>query len=184
MRIVSITSFIKELERLVALGFPTREVHDYLRTTLIEPDSLEPYVTFGPDRYTRNLIHKIPAFELLAVGWDIGQRAPIHGHEGERCWARVERGTLRFTNYREVETAPLKLESLGESVEGGRGHLDGPADIHAVENPSSFNERAVSLHLYSYPFAECDIYDLAQGVKRRVRLVYDTEPGKAVAPVP
>lgn len=177
-REVLLSDFVQELDALAAQGLDTRAVNEYLVSTVLDRDSLKPYVTFRSDHYTRNLIRKTDAFELLAIGWDKGQRAPIHGHEGERCWARVEQGVLRFTNYREVKATPLELEREGAPLDGRRGHLDGPADIHAVENPASFDERAVSLHLYSFPFPECDIYDLAQGVKRRVRLAYDTLYGK------
>ena len=41
-------------------------------------------------------------------------------------------------------------------------------------NPTS----RASLHVYSFPFDECDIYDLAQGEKKRARMEYDTMFGK------
>lgn len=183
-RHVTIEKFLRELESLAARGLATREVHEYLLGTLIEPASLETYVSFRPDRYTRNLVYISDLFELLVICWGIGQKAPIHGHEGERCWSRVERGTLCFTNYREVSEKPLVLEKLAEPLHGIRGHLDGPADIHEVENLASFGEKAVSLHLYSRPYSECEIYDLAQGKKQRLRLAYDTMFGKPVSPSP
>ena len=39
-------------------GFATEEIHAHLRKTLIEPDSLQRYVFFRPERYTRNLVFK------------------------------------------------------------------------------------------------------------------------------
>ncbi len=183
-RYVTIEELLRELQSLVDQGFKTSEVHGYLLETLIEPESLETYLSFRPDRYARNLIYKSDAFELLAICWEVGQKAPIHGHEGELCWSRVERGTLRFTNYREVSEKPLVLERLAEPLNGKQGHLDGPADIHEVENLLSFGEKAVSLHLYSRPYSECDIYDLPQGKKERVRLSYDTMFGRPVTLLP
>jgi hypothetical protein len=41
---------------------------------------------------------------------------------------------------------------------------------------------AVSLHLYSHPYDECDIYDLEKNEKRRVRLRYDSIDGKLTEP--
>lgn len=176
----SISAFLQELGDILREGFQTAAVHEYLRSTLIQPTSLEPYVSFRSDRYTRNLIHKSAEFELLAICWNIGHRAPIHGHEGERCWSRVEKGNLCFTNYREVSEFPLVLEKLSEPLHGRRGHLDGPADIHEVENLSDFGEPAISLHVYARPYDWCDIYDISNGKKQRVRLAYDTTYGKAV----
>jgi len=89
------------------------------------------------------------------------------------CWARVEQGRLRFTNYREESRAPLRVLTVGGAVEGGPGYLDGPADLHAIENPTEFGADAVSLHVYSRPYEECDIYDLDAGLVRRVQLRYD-----------
>lgn len=175
---VGMKTFVNELEAMASKGFNTEEVHAYLRDTRIEPASLEPYVTFRQERYARNLVHKSESFEILVVCWKTTQEAPIHGHEGERCWARVERGRLRFTNYRQVSETPLVIEPLGPPLDGAPGHLDGPADIHRVENPAEFGEDAASLHVYSFPFDECDVYDLARGEKRRVKLDYDTMFGK------
>jgi hypothetical protein len=45
-----------------------------------------------------------------------------------------------------------------------------------VENPGEVGRDAVSLHVYSRPYDECDIYDLEQGVIRRVSLGYDSMP--------
>jgi len=41
---------------------------------------------------------------------------------------------------------------------------------------------AVTLHVYVKPYDECDIYDLARGVIRRVRLGYDSVPEHPPAP--
>ena len=181
---LSMDDFLGNLKAFEASRFNASEIHEYLRETLIKPDSLETYLCFRPDCYTRNLVYKSETFELLVICWGVGQEAPIHGHEGEYCWSRVEKGSLRFTNYREVSEVPLVLDKLGEPVDGKQGHLDGPAIIHEVENPSSFGEAAVSLHVYSHPYEECDIYDLAKGKKHRMQLAYDTMFGKPVSPLP
>jgi len=82
----------------------------------------------------------------------------------------------RIAAYREASRAPLRLEPIGSAVDAGPGYVDGPADIHAVTNPTSLGEDAVSLHVYCRPYDECDIYDTERGAVRRVRLVYDSVP--------
>jgi hypothetical protein len=168
--------FVERMRDLCVRGLPTDEVQRFLAGSRIEPASLDHYVRFETGRYTRHLVFKNADVELLVLCWARGSRAPIHGHEGERCWARVERGRLRFTNWRERSRQPLRLEPIGEAAEGEAGHLDGPADLHSVDNPAEWGEDAVSLHVYSKPYAECDIYDTAEGVVRRVRLQYDSVP--------
>ena len=177
MIFVSLNDFVLELERLERRGFAIAAVQDYLSSTRIMPQSLKEYVKYREDRYARYLVHKNPVYEILVLCWRTGQSAPIHGHEGQYCWARVETGTLRFTNYREVSEAPLVLEQLAEPAVGRDGYLDGPAEIHSVENLVEFGEPATSLHIYYRPFSECDVYDLQRREKRRVQLIYDSVSG-------
>jgi NitT/TauT family transport system ATP-binding protein len=177
--LLSMDDFVTRIRELTAPAVDSGMVQRFLEGNLIEPASIDRYVRFADDRYTRHLVFKNVAVELLVLCWRRGAHAPIHGHEGELCWARVERGRLRFTSYRELSRSPLSLAPLGDPLEGGPGHVDGPADIHAVQ---TVGEDAVSLHVYVKPYDECDIYDLARGVVRRVRLTYDSVPERPVAP--
>jgi len=113
-------AFVDRIRRFSASGFDPTEVHPFLAGTLIEPSSLDRYLRFEDGRYTRHLVYKSPDVELLVLCWKRGTRAPVHGHEGELCWARVERGRLRFTSYREVSRSPLWLVPIGSPVDGGR----------------------------------------------------------------
>ena len=167
---------VDEIGRLTAAGLDAGRMQRLLSSTLVEPASLDPYLRFEAGRYTRHLVHKSAEVEILILCWAAGSRAPIHGHEGELCWARVERGTLSFTNYHEVSRRPLRVTPVGPALVGGPGHLDGPADLHAVENPPDLRRPAVSLHVYARPYDECDIYDLEEGTVKRVRLRYDSVP--------
>ncbi len=174
---VGMDDFVTTLESMAAGTFDANAVQSYLADTRIIPATLEKYLHYQPERYTRNLVHKTDAYEILVICWGSGQQAPIHGHEGELCWARVECGTLRFTSYRLVSNTPLHLELISPAVDGSAGHLDGPADIHAVENCMEFGAPAASVHVYSRPYAECDIYDLVSGECQRVQMAYDTMYG-------
>jgi predicted metal-dependent enzyme (double-stranded beta helix superfamily) len=173
---MAMADFVAAVRRLCASGPDRHEIERLLSGTRIDPPAVDAYVRFAPGRYTRHLVHKDRDVELLVLCWAPGAAAPIHGHEGELCWARVERGRLRFTSYREASRAPLRLVALGRPVDGGPGYVDGPADIHAVENPAAFQEGAVSLHVYCRPYDECDLYDPVAGTVRRVRLQYDSVP--------
>lgn len=178
---MSMDEFVREARRRCAPPLDAGEVGRFMAATRIEPASLEAFLGSAPGRfqagrYTRHLVHKDGDVEILVLCWARGARAPIHGHEGEFCWARVERGRLTFASYREVSRAPVRLEAQGGPVEGGPGHVDGPADIHEVVNPAALGEDAVSVHVYCRPYDECDIYDTARGTVRRVRLSYDSAP--------
>jgi cysteine dioxygenase len=179
-KLLSMEAFLAGINEILGRGFATADIHAHLQKTLIAPDSLQRYIFFSPERYTRNLVFKNEFFELLVICWNIGQRAPVHGHEGERCWSRVEQGSLLLCNYQEVSENPLVMRQIGEPYRGERGHLDGPTDIHSVANPSTVP--AVSLHLYSHPYDQCDIYDLNKNLKQRVSLRYHSIGGRIVEP--
>lgn len=177
-RFVAVDRMVDDLKDLSARGFDPSEVRSYLEETLVAPENLDAYIHPCDEHYTRNLVHKDSDFELLVICWGSGHRAPIHGHEGELCFARVERGRLRFRNYEMVSEDPMELHMLGEPLDGTVGFLDGPADIHAVQNPREFGAPAVSFHVYSKPYGECDIYDSDKGPRRRVKLGYDSLYGE------
>lgn len=179
-RYVAMEQLVDDIKSFAARDFPKEEIDKYLSETLVDPSALDHYLAYCEERYQRHLVHKDEDFELLVICWGSGQKAPIHGHEGELCWARVERGKLRFTNYRMVSEDPMQLEMEGAPVDGTSGFLDGPAEIHAVENPEAFGGNAASLHLYSKPYSECDIYESVTGPSRRVQLAYDSIEGRPV----
>jgi NitT/TauT family transport system ATP-binding protein len=173
---IAMADFVGEVRRRSRSPIDTAEMSRFLASTRIDPAALDTLVRFAPGQYTRHLVHKDRDVEILVLCWASGSRAPIHGHEGEYCWARVERGRLAFSSYREIARAPLSLEPLDAGVEAGPGYVDGPADVHAVANPADHGDGAVSLHVYCRPYDECDIYDLDAGTVRRVRLSYDSVP--------
>lgn len=171
----TVSEFVDQLNQFADQRFPVDEVHSFLQQSSLAPHELEPYTFFDSDQYTRNLMHKSEKFELLAICWQPGQESPVHGHEGEKCWSRVEMGMLRFTNYRAVPPGDISnFEILSVNV-GNPGYLDGPAEIHKVEN--AFDHPAVTLHLYSYPFEACDIYDLENHCINRKTLGYFSKFG-------
>jgi hypothetical protein len=73
----------------------------------------------------------------------------------------------------------VSMGSASRVSRGSSAFYYSPADIHAVE---TVDEDAVSLHVYVKPYDECDIYDVARGEVRRVRLTYDSVPEHPVAP--
>jgi cysteine dioxygenase len=50
--------------------------------------------------------------------------------------------------------------------------------VHEVMNLAEFNQRAVSLHIYSKPFDSCEIYSRDKCTYADVPLFYTSEYGK------
>ena len=167
---------INELKELSVKNFPNEKVYALLENSHLASRDIEDYIQFSEEKYTRHLIYKDDNFELLLMCWKSGQKAPIHGHEGEKCFMRVEKGALQFTNYNLVSTDPLNLTKI-ESLKGEVGFLDGPADVHSVEN--IYNEDSITFHIYAKPYSACDVYDINTGSIYRKELTYDSMFKKA-----
>ncbi len=182
-----IDRFVKDLDRLGEARFTLSEVLAFLLERPVDFGSLEPYLHWDAGRYTRNLIHRTPLYELLALCWESGQRASIHNHAGQLCWMAVPTGRLQVQNFRTVsidEAARRCRLAPTERYEMGPGSplaVEPGEPIHDVANLPEYGERAVSLHIYSRPFDTCLVYDHEKGTYFEKKLTYYSVRGKRVA---
>lgn len=183
MRKVTIEKFIDGLNS-IAGDFSVENVFDYMAETPVEADTLNPYLFFSQQCYTRNLIHKNDLYELMAICWEVGQCSRIHNHHEQKCWMSVPVGKLKGQNFRQLEidetTGFCRIEET-EAFEicpnnPARVEMDEP--IHQVLNLPEYRERAVSLHVYSKPFDRCLIYSRPKNEVCEVQLFYTSINGK------
>ena len=182
---VPVEGIVETLRGVPPKAFGPGEVCNRLKGVLLDPRTLAPYLHFAKNRYTRNLIYRDDLFELLALCWDPHTDSPIHNHSGQLCWLSIQRGALRLDNCRSLDGPgpgdDIRLVPNGGIPKAGLGVLDlqqGENGIHRVSNP--FDERAVSLHVYSRPFDICLAYDIAAKTSREMRLKYHSVGGKLV----
>ncbi|MGH9431979.1 MAG: cysteine dioxygenase [Terriglobia bacterium] len=188
---MNIEDFTKRLAEIPRSEFTHEAVLDFMRRNMVDVSTLSPYLYFSGEHYTRNLIQRTPLYELIAICWDIGQRSPIHNHQGQKCWMAMAYGKVEVHNFRLVKKDPAnhfcELESSSHFlIEAGKPQEVDPAEpIHSVSNPTSFNSRAVTLHVYSLPIETCEIYDLKAKKYEDVILSNTTEFGavKSTAPL-
>ena len=184
---VPIQDFVGELRKFPEPAFNrTDQIIRFLENVTVSPGTLVPYLCWDRQHYTRNLIDKTPLYELVAICWEVGQASSVHNHRDQNCWMAVPIGRLLVENYRtvfqDVEQGRCKLEAT-DTVEMNPGHpcaVDPREPVHRVFNPREFNERAVSLHVYSRPFDRCVVYSPEQGTCGEIQLHYNTEYGKKV----
>lgn len=182
---VSIQDFVAELRKIPEGAFrQTETLLQFLIDTPVAPDTLEPYLCWDRQHYTRNLIDKTPFYELIAICWDIGQSSSVHNHKDQNCWMAVPSGRLLVENYhlvsQDLEKGTCQLE-ISDTVEMNPAHpcaVDPNDPVHGVLNPRKFNQRAVSLHVYSQPFDSCVVYSPEQGTCGEIKLHYTTQFGK------
>jgi cysteine dioxygenase len=182
---IPLQDFVGQLRAFPTPAFQhTQELVGFLSSTLVAPDTLAPFLTWDRQHYTRNLIDKTPLYELIAICWEVGQSSSVHNHRDQNCWMAVPIGRLLVENYRivfqQIEEGRCELETA-DTVEMNPAHpcaVDPLEPVHRVLNPREFNQRAVSLHVYSRPFDSCVVYSPEQGTCGEIKLHYTTEFGQ------
>ncbi|HTZ81968.1 MAG TPA: cysteine dioxygenase family protein [Candidatus Acidoferrales bacterium] len=185
-KMVSIQKLAEELRRFPEATFEEVEpLRRFLQETPVDGDSLAPYLNWDRQHYTRNLIDRTSLYELMAICWEVGQASSVHNHRDQNCWMAVPVGRLQVENFhlvhQDIEGGRCTLEPLN-TVEMNMQHpcAVNPADpVHRVINPREFNQRAVSLHVYSRPFDTCVVYSPEQGTCGEIKLHFNTMFGKS-----
>src|SRR5216683_3564483 len=174
---VAVEGIVETLRGVPPPRFQPGHICALLHDLTIRPETLQPFLHFAARRYTRNLIYRDDLFELLALCWEPRTDSPIHNHSGQLCWLSVQQGELCLENFTSLDGPgpgdEIRLVPNGGVPRAPIGCLDlqqGDNAIHRVANP--FDERAVSLHVYSRPFDTCLAYDLAARTSREMRLLY------------
>ena len=180
----SVQALVSELRRCSERDFGNiASIRRVLREAPVDPESLQPYLLWDRQHYTRNLIDKTPLYELIAICWEVGQASSIHNHKDQNCWMAVPIGRLLVQNYRvlrqDLNAGYCELEP-SDVVEMNPANplAVNPEDpVHKVFNPAEFGERAVSLHVYSHPFDSCVVYSDEQHKCGEIKLHYTSEYG-------
>lgn len=184
MKTVKIENLIEGLREIPDAEFTCDNVYQFLAENPIDVDTISPYFFWCERFYTRNLIYKDARLELMTLCWERGQNSRVHNHADQRCWMTVPIGKLRGQNFRAVEideeTGFCKLEKTDRfdlsNCLAAKVELEEP--IHQILNLPEFDERAVSLHIYSKPFDKCLSYCLETDRFAEVPLYYTSVNGK------
>jgi len=184
MKTVKIENLIEGLRRISDEDFTCDNVYKFLAENPVDVGTIAPFFFWSENFYTRNLIYKDERFELMAICWDKGQVSKIHNHADQMCWMTVPVGKLRGQNFRTVEIDEAKsfckLEETNDfnlsDCLTAKVELEEP--IHQILNLPEFDERAVSLHIYSKPFDTCFCYCRETDTFKEVPLFYTSIRGK------
>lgn len=182
---VSIDDFVKGLRELRESDFTGVEgTLEFIRTNPVDSETLKPYLFWNSQHYTRNLIDKTELYELLAICWEPGMKSSIHNHKGQNCWMAAPLGRLAVQNYRLLEENLAAHHCNIQPSDNAIITIENPVavdpvnPVHDVSNPREWNERAVSLHVYSRPFDSCIVYSVEQCSCGEIGLQYTSKYGK------
>jgi cysteine dioxygenase len=181
---ISIADWVAGLAAIPEKNFNLKTVQDYVIQHPVEPGSLEKYMFFSKGSYTRNLIFKNTLFECMTLCWEAGQHSRIHNHRDQNCWMAAPIGRLHVRNYRVEKLNPATGDCTITptdiyQLDGSHPAFVNPMEpVHEVMNLAEFNERAVSVHIYSKPFDSCEVYYHDRNKYADVPLFYTSEYGK------
>jgi cysteine dioxygenase len=192
---VPVEQFVDGIRELSEGLITKQKIRDYLVTFEIRPDDLERFKQWLPDRHTRNKIFRNDMIEVMLICWPIGAVTPLHTHNGQLGWMTMIEGKLLVENYRKVRcntpeneqvvgmdciagATQIEMEHLDDeyAVPGGPlNTVDKTQTIHRIINKTEWNERAVSMHVYSRPIDSCVVFDIVGQRCFRRDLKYDNE---------
>ena len=181
---LTISEWVRNLAAIPERNFSLENVQDYILHHAVRPESLEKYLFFSKGSYTRNLIFKNEVFECMAICWEVGQSSRVHNHRDQNCWMSAPIGRLKVQNFHVDErdsshgTCHLTPTDIYEMDAGHPAHVNPLEPVHQVLNLPEYNQRAVSIHVYSKPFDMCEVYYRDQGTYADVPLHYTSEYGK------
>ena len=184
MKTVKIENLIKGLREIPDEQFKCENVYKFLSENPVEVDSISPYFFWSDKFYTRNLIYKDERFELMAVCWERGQVSRVHNHAEQMCWMTVPIGKLRGQNFAVLEIdeekgfCKLKETDRFDLSDCLAAKVELEEPIHQILNLPEFDERAVSIHIYSKPFNKCLSYCRETDTFKEVPLYYTSIGGK------
>jgi predicted metal-dependent enzyme (double-stranded beta helix superfamily) len=108
MQKIPVNQLVDGLTRIPDADFVCDTVHSFLSENPVEFGSIQKYLHWSQDFYTRNLIYKDDRFEMMAVCWEKGQASRIHNHSEQRCWMTVPWGRLKGKILRSMRSTRLR----------------------------------------------------------------------------
>lgn len=187
--------FVDGIRRLSEGVITKQAIYDYLTSWEIRGEDLDRYRSWLPDRHTRNKIFRNEMIEVMLICWPVGATTPLHTHNGQLGWMTMIEGKLVVENFHKVScnrpenqqvvgmdclagATQIEMERLETEVAipgGPLNTVDKKQTIHRIINPAEWNERAVSMHVYSRPIDSCVVFDLENQSCYRRDLKYDNE---------
>jgi len=192
---VPVEQFVGGIRALSEGVITKQKIYDYLISYEIRPEDLKKYEQWLPDRHTRNKIFRNEMIEVMLICWPIGAITPLHTHNGQLGWMTMIEGRLVVENYKKLAcNKPENEQVVGMDCLAGATQIEmqqlhtelavpgGPLNtvdktqtIHRIINPTEWNERAMSVHVYSKPIDSCVVFDIENQRCFRRDLKYDNE---------
>jgi len=151
------------------------------------PQEWKHFAKFDPHRYTRNLVDEGNGkFNLMILCWNEAQGSSIHSHADAHCFLKVLDGCVKEELFdwpsddcQHSASEEGSMRSIGEAQVAKHqcAYINDNIGLHRIEN-HSHSDKAVTLHLYSPPFQECQCYDERTGRSTTAKMTFWSKFGK------
>ncbi|RUS77299.1 hypothetical protein EGW08_014926 [Elysia chlorotica] len=176
---------------------------EYVQTLMASyksnPREWKKFAKFDKHRYTRNLVDDGNGkFNLMLLCWNEAQGSSIHSHANSHCFLKVLDGTVKEEMFewpencdqaeamdedgdeadrKDGSNSGMQKRDESQIVKNACGYINDDIGLHRVENPSHV-DKAVTLHLYSPPFDECECFDERTGKHTTAKVTFWSKFGK------
>jgi cysteine dioxygenase len=112
--------------------------------------------------YTRTLLHKSDAFEVLVLHWKPGSASLIHDHGGAQCWFTVVGGTMLMENYVRYDMgntpkyARVGMQGREQLLAGSVDYRSDDVNLHRC---IAGDGAVTTLHVYARPIERFYTFD-------------------------
>lgn len=184
---IGIPHFAAALREIRTEEFVPARLNPILENLELIQSSVDRYTKWRPGGYTRNLVYANPEFELIVLCWDAGSASAVHDHAGQQCWFVAHSGVFTVENYELISGGRRPGSAHLEATDVLRGVTTGMPDYRAPEKNEIHRVsvaqdagRAISIHVYAKPLAECLVFDPQAAICAQKRIGYDNVPHERI----
>lgn len=156
----ALQSLISSLEQREGV-VPPDELRRTLEAHPIGLDDVREFLGVDLSAYSRNRVARTDRYEVLVFCWCPGQRSTIHDHEGSACGVRVLCGAASETVFERAAGDERVRAVRTQRLRAGQITASFDADIHQIANDDPAAVLLVTLHVYSPPLDEMNVYEAA-----------------------
>ena len=162
MGTISPIKTLEQLLKLVHSGAGYAGIGEMLEHIDFGYEEVKHLCKWSNQSYQKISLEKGDSYELILMCWESNQESPVHDHASGQGWIYVVSGTLQeILFYKEDEAKALEIKSTETIQEGKISYINDEHGIHKIINTNK--GRTVSLHYYSDPSSEVNVYDELSG---------------------
>ena len=174
---IALDEFILQMMRIPSPDLEVEQLQELIAQLDLNDNLLRQHICFSDRNYARKLLCRTSCFDMLVLCWYPGQFTTIHDHAGALNVTRVRSGVLTARLFEPIEQGSsqnvlVRLCSEEYLERGDLASVD-RHQIHQLANTS--DEKLVTLHVYSPPLKNINVYCPNSGQVNSVTLQYALE---------